>query len=250
MGKRATSTVAEEIFQVEGFDVRFVGGEPESGSYVDPYPFERAANHVWSVKKWRTSRWEPTYPYFDVEVLDADGAPVHGKTLLSTVRATYATHLEPAPEIQGPSPAATLHAPAAAAVHETVGSPGVVKKRKSGSTSATDIYDVADRLWATADELRANSHLRAAEYSIPVLGLIFLKFADRRFTQAEAELEGTGTERRPITKANYQAMGVLYLPEAARFSKLLDLKEGDNLGKAINDAMAVIEGDNPALTGG
>ena len=38
----------------------------------------------------------------------------------------------------------------------------------------TDIYDIADRLWETADELRANSHLKEAEYSIPVLGLIFL----------------------------------------------------------------------------
>ena len=54
-----------------------------------------------------------------------------------------------------------------------------------------DIYDVANRLWETADELRANSHLKAAEYSIPVLGLIFLKFADSRFTQAEAELAGS-----------------------------------------------------------
>ena len=58
-----------------------------------------------------------------------------------------------------------------------------------------DIYDIADRLWETADELRANSHLKAAEYSIPVLGLIFLKFADSRFTQTEAEL--AGNEHRP-----------------------------------------------------
>jgi len=41
----------------------------------------------------------------------------------------------------------------------------------------TDIYEIADRLWETADELRANSHLKAAEYSIPLLGLIFLKLA-------------------------------------------------------------------------
>ena len=67
------------------------------------------------------------------------------------------------------------------------------------TTAATppkiDIYDIADRLWETADELRANSHLKAAEYSIPVLGLIFLKFADSRFAQAEAEL--AGTQHRP-----------------------------------------------------
>jgi type I restriction enzyme M protein len=111
----------------------------------------------------------------------------------------------------------------------------------------TDIHAIADRLWETADELRANSHLKAAEYSIPVLGLIFLKFADSRFTQVETELAGKGTGRRQISKANYQAKGVLYLPDQARFANLLKLKEGDNLGKAINDAMAAIEDENPAL---
>jgi type I restriction enzyme M protein len=113
----------------------------------------------------------------------------------------------------------------------------------------TDIHEIADRLWETADELRANSHLKAAEYSIPVLGLIFLKFADSRFTRVETELAGKGTGRRQIGKVDYQAKGVLYLPEQSRFAKLLELKEGDNLGKAINDAMAAIEEGNPALKG-
>ena len=112
-----------------------------------------------------------------------------------------------------------------------------------------DIYDIAVRLWETADELRANSHLKAAEYAIPVLGLIFLKFADSRFTQMEAALAGRGTGRRQIGRADYQAKGVLYLPEQSRFANLLQLKEGDNLGKAINDAMSAIEGENPALKG-
>src|SRR6266571_3072310 len=116
-------------------------------------------------------------------------------------------------------------------------------------TRSVDIYEVASHLWDTADELRANSHLKAAEYSIPVLGLIFLKFADSRFSQVEAELVGTSTGRREIGKANYQARGVLYLPEQSRFAKLLRLTEGDNLGKAINDAMAAIEDENPALKG-
>src|ERR1700686_1660607 len=74
----------------------------------------------------------------------------------------------------------------------------------------TDIHDIAARLWETADELRANSHLKAAEYSIPVLGLIFLKFADSRFTEMETSLAGKGTGRREIGKADYQAKGVLY----------------------------------------
>jgi type I restriction enzyme M protein len=117
------------------------------------------------------------------------------------------------------------------------------------SPAKTDIYDIADRLWQIADELRANSHLKSSEYSIPVLGLIFLKFADSRFTEAESELAGSGTGRREIGKANYQARGVLYLPQQARFANLLRLKEGENLGKAINDAMAAIEWENPALRG-
>jgi type I restriction enzyme M protein len=113
----------------------------------------------------------------------------------------------------------------------------------------TDIYQIADRLWETADELRANSHLKAGDYSIPVLGLIFLKFADSRFTEAEAELGAKKSARRQVGKADYQARGVLYLPAGARFAELLDLKEGENLGKAINDAMAAIEQQNPQLRG-
>jgi type I restriction enzyme M protein len=113
----------------------------------------------------------------------------------------------------------------------------------------TDIHEIADRLWDTADELRANSHLKAAEYSIPVLGLIFLKFADSRFTHIETELAGKVTGRRQIGKADYQAKGALYLPEHSRFATLLELREGENLGKAINDAMAAIEEENPALKG-
>src|SRR5260370_37461337 len=96
-----------------------------------------------------------------------------------------------------------------------------------------DIQDLAARLSETADELRANSHLKAAEYSIPVLGLIFLKFADSRFTALETELKGKATGRRDIGKTDYQAKGVLYLPEQARFKQLLLLREADNLGKAI-----------------
>src|SRR2546425_5172362 len=115
--------------------------------------------------------------------------------------------------------------------------------------ATTDIYGAASRLWETADELRANSHLKAAEYAIPVLGLIFLKFADSRFARMEAELAGKTTGRRQIGKADYQARGVLFLPERARFSMLLQLKEGDSLVKAINDAMALIEEENPSLRG-
>src|SRR5205823_1773276 len=59
----------------------------------------------------------------------------------------------------------------------------------------------------------------------------------------------SGSGRRTIGKTAYQAQGVIYLPEAARFSYLLNLPEGKNLGKAINDAMAAIEQDNEELRG-
>ena len=49
--------------------------------------------------------------------------------------------------------------------------------------------DLERRLWDAADELRANSKLKASEYSVPVLGLIFLKFADNRFAAVQKELE-------------------------------------------------------------
>lgn len=103
------------------------------------------------------------------------------------------------------------------------------------------------RLWSAADELRANSKLKSSEYSVPVLGLIFLRYADHKFSAAEAQLAGKSAGRRRIGPADYQALGVLYLPEKARFSNLLQLPEGANVGQAINDAMKAIETENPDL---
>ncbi len=108
--------------------------------------------------------------------------------------------------------------------------------------------ELEKRLWTAADQLRANSRLKATEYSVPVLGLIFLRYADVRFAKAKAEIESQGTSgRRAITEANYHAKGVVYIPEEARFNNLIKLPEGENLGKAINDAMKAIEDKNPDL---
>jgi type I restriction enzyme M protein len=103
------------------------------------------------------------------------------------------------------------------------------------------------RLWEAADELRANSKLKASEYSVPVLGLIFLRYADHKFQIVEKELENKSSTRRKIGPADYQAKGVLYLPEKSRFSYLINLAESENIGKAVNDAMRAIEEDNPDL---
>lgn len=107
--------------------------------------------------------------------------------------------------------------------------------------------EIEKRLWGAADDLRANSKLKSSEYSVPVLGLIFLRYADHKFTMAQKELEGKSTSRRAIGKTDYQARGVLYLPEASRFSKLLNLPEGADIGKAINEAMRAIEAENDEL---
>lgn len=110
-----------------------------------------------------------------------------------------------------------------------------------------------NRLWAAADQLRANSGLTSAQYSTPVLGLIFLRFADARFAKRRTTLEKTAASSRRGSRmddpAAYHAEGVLYLAPNARFDKLLHLPEGSNAGKAINEAMRDIEKHNPQLAG-
>ena len=110
--------------------------------------------------------------------------------------------------------------------------------------------DIEKRLWAAADQLWANASLRPSEFSGPVLGLIFLRYADHRFAEAEAELARHakgGQGRRRIGKTDYHAQGVLYLPESTRFSTLQKLPEGEDLGKAVNAAMRAIEAENEEL---
>jgi type I restriction-modification system DNA methylase subunit len=70
--------------------------------------------------------------------------------------------------------------------------------------------DLEKRLWDAADELRANSKLKSSEYSIPVLGLIFLRYADHKFSEAEKRMPQQTSGRRKIGKTDYQAQGVLY----------------------------------------
>ena len=112
----------------------------------------------------------------------------------------------------------------------------------------TALNGLESRLWAAADELRANSKLKSSEYSVPVLGLIFLRFADFKFEQAGKAITTLNAgSRRQIGKIDYQAQGVLYIPEDARFAKLLALPEGANIGQAINDSMRAVERENDSL---
>jgi len=112
--------------------------------------------------------------------------------------------------------------------------------------------EIEKRLWEVADHLRANSRLKSSEYSVPVLGLIFLRYADHKFGIARQELETAPLEhgrRRGVGTADYHARGFVYLPEQARFSHLMNLPEGEDVGRAINEAMKAVEADNEELRG-
>ena len=109
------------------------------------------------------------------------------------------------------------------------------------------------RLWDAADQFRANSGLKAQEYSGPILGLIFLRFAEARFAALRAKLEKAGASSRRGSRVDdptaYHAEGVLYLAPEARYDHLLTLPEAADVGAKVNDAMRRIEKENPTLAG-
>jgi len=86
---------------------------------------------------------------------------------------------------------------------------------------------------------------------LPVLGLIFLRFAHVRFLAQGAKLAEAGTSSRRGNRVNdpttYHAAGVLYLPPEARFDYLLAFRGGENIGAKASAAMRAIEDKNPQL---
>ncbi len=108
-------------------------------------------------------------------------------------------------------------------------------------------------LWDAADQFRANSGLKAQEYSGPILGLLFLRFAEVRFSAQRARLEKAGSSSRRGSRidepAAYHADGILYLGPASRFDHLLKLPEAADIGAKVNEAIRDIEKQNPQLAG-
>lgn len=101
-------------------------------------------------------------------------------------------------------------------------------------------------LWASADQLRANSGLKSTEYATPILGLIFLRFAESKYSQIETEinneytrLKGTRMERE-IHEIAIEKCG-FYLPQEAKYNYLLDLPESENLAQKVKEAMVAVE---------
>ncbi|MCL1851817.1 MAG: type I restriction-modification system subunit M [Peptococcaceae bacterium] len=108
------------------------------------------------------------------------------------------------------------------------------------------LKNLKDRLWAGADQLRANSGLKSTEYATPILGLIFLRFAQSKYNQYEAAItteyeknKGTRAER-PLHEIAIEKCGY-YLPPVAKFDYLLNLPESENLAEKTKTAMEEIE---------
>ena len=123
------------------------------------------------------------------------------------------------------------------------------------------------QLWDAADNLRANSKLTSAEYCMPVLGLLFLRYAYSRFVMVKEQIlkENPSRPGRPfiVEESHFEAKSALFLPELAQYKFLLELKENvasmkltdvngqpiNSLGEALNNAMTLIEGQSEQLRG-
>ncbi|MEG0777196.1 MAG: type I restriction-modification system subunit M N-terminal domain-containing protein, partial [Raoultibacter sp.] len=116
-----------------------------------------------------------------------------------------------------------------------------------------DIKKLETDLWEAADNLRANSKLTSQQYCLPVLGLIFLRYAWGRFNRVDAQIReeraGRTGRQAPIESSDYMQRGAMFIPEKARYSYLVGLPEGTELGRAVNEAMDFLEKETPSLSG-
>lgn len=130
-----------------------------------------------------------------------------------------------------------------------------------------NIRKLESELWESADLLRAGSKLTSNQYCMPVLGLIFLRYAYSRFKMVEAEIlkdrPSRGGRVMPVEASDFAAKSALYLPREAQYDYLLNLpddisaagltnKEGHamtSLGEVVNNAMQLIEDQSEQLTG-
>ncbi|OYP67260.1 N-6 DNA methylase [Prevotella sp. P5-108] len=108
-------------------------------------------------------------------------------------------------------------------------------------------------LWESADLLRAGSKLTSSQYCMPVLALLFLRYAYSRFKMVEAELlknrPSRGGRVMPVEPSDFAAKSALYLPREAQFDYLVNLPDNQPLGEAVNHAMTLVEEQSEQLTG-
>ena len=112
-----------------------------------------------------------------------------------------------------------------------------------------DLQTFSRTLFAAADQLWTNSSLRPDQYAQPVLALIALRQMEAKFEAVHAELAPKYKGRLKPDPADYQAKGAIFLPDNARFSRLLALPGTADLGAELNGAMKAIADANPDLAG-
>ena len=120
-------------------------------------------------------------------------------------------------------------------------------------TDKINIRKLEADLWKSADLLRAESKLTSSQYCMPVLALIFLRYAYSRFKMVEAELmknrPSRGGRVMPIEPNDFAAKSALYLPREAQFDYLVNLSDDQPLGEAVNRAMGLVEEQSEQLKG-
>ncbi len=116
-----------------------------------------------------------------------------------------------------------------------------------------NIRKLETELWEAADLLRAGSKVTSQEYCMPVLGLIFLRYAYSRFKFVEADILQNRPKRNgralPVEADDFKTKSAIFLPEEARYDYLLNLPDDADMGQAINNAMDLIEQQSAQLTG-
>ena len=120
-------------------------------------------------------------------------------------------------------------------------------------TDKINIRKLEADLWESADLLRAGSKLTSSQYCMPVLALLFLRYAYSRFKMVEAELlknrPSRGGRIMPVEPSDFAAKSALYLPREAQFDYLVNLSDDQPLGEAVNHAMTLVEEQSEQLTG-
>jgi type I restriction enzyme M protein len=117
-----------------------------------------------------------------------------------------------------------------------------------------ELKKLKDDLWHSADVLRAGAHLAANKYGQPILGLIFLRYADIVFKQHKAEIEALyekykgGRISRTLKELSIEKCG-FYLPECAYFDTINDAPDDANKATLVKNAMEAIEEENPKMLG-
>lgn len=116
-----------------------------------------------------------------------------------------------------------------------------------------NIRKLETELWEAADLLRADSKVTSQEYCMPVLGLIFLRYAYSRFKFVESEILKNRPVRNgrvlPVEAEDFKTKSAIFLPEKARYDYLLKLPDNTDMGQAINKAMELIEEQSIQLKG-